>query len=158
MRKRKPRRPDRKKQWPTVYFATQNHGKVYLVKKILERHKIQVVHAPLFLPPEPQVDDLQEIARQKAIDAYAKIGAPVIATDAGFYLEAWNGFPGALIGLTLETLGIRGILKLVEGESRACKLRTCLAYYDRHRKTSLFESVLEGTIARDFQGAVPDHA
>ena len=51
--------------------------------------------------------------------------------DAGFFIDELNGFPKAFVNFSLETIGIDGILKLMEGkENRRCKFEECLAYHD----------------------------
>jgi len=97
-----------------VYFATTNKGKVNSVSNTLSQSGIEVVHYPLELP-EPRSDDLREIAKEKVLFAYKKIGKPCIVLDSGFYVHSLNGFPKKFVNFVLETIGIEGILKLVNG-------------------------------------------
>ena len=112
-----------------VYFATRNKGKVDSLRSFLSKYGIEVIQVP-FSIREPRTDDLEEIARQKVLTAYEKIGKACIALDSGFYIHSLNGFPKTYVNFVLKTIGIEGILKLVEGKERKCEFRNCLAYMD----------------------------
>ncbi len=112
-----------------IYFATTNKGKVSSVSNALSKYGIEVIHYPLELP-EPRSDDLKKIARKKVLFAYKKIGRPCIALDSGFYIHSLNGFPKTFVNFALETIGIEGILRLVDGKPRDCEFKNCLAYLD----------------------------
>ena len=62
------------------------------------------------------------IAKHKATDAFAQLREPVIASDAGF--------PKTYVNVMLRTIGIEGLLKLMEGKERQCEFLNCLAYLD----------------------------
>ncbi len=113
-----------------VYFATTNKGKVNSISNAVSKYGIEVVHCPIELP-EPRTDDLKKIAREKVLFAYKKIGEPCIALDSGFYVNSLNGFPRAFVNFAIETIGLEGILKLVDGKPRDCEFRNCLAYFDK---------------------------
>lgn len=112
-----------------IYFATTNKGKVQSLQRDLEGHGISVIQKPINLA-EPRSSDVQEIAAAKISEAYSIIQKPTIVIDAGFYIHSLNGFPRAFVNFALETIGNEGILKLVDGKSRGCEFRECLAYMD----------------------------
>ncbi len=139
----------------TVHFATGNGGKLASAQAALAPMGIEVISVNLDLP-EPQSDDLRAIALAKSQFAFEKIRRPVIAQDAGFYVDALNGFPGAFTKFVLNTIGIGGILKLAKGETRSCAFRNCLAYCDGD--TRLFEDEIRGTLSEKPLGTVSAHA
>ncbi|MBL7160432.1 MAG: hypothetical protein ISS93_01105 [Candidatus Aenigmarchaeota archaeon] len=140
-----------------VYFATTNKGKINSVSSSLKRYDIEVVQVHLDIP-EPRSDDLQEIAKEKVLFAYDHIKKPAIAQDAGFYIHSCNGFPGAFVNLALNTIGIPGLLKLVDGEPRGCEFRNCLAYLDSSLKEPVyFESSVKGTLSEQPRGEKGEH-
>jgi len=129
-----------------IYFATQNKGKYESVKELLAKYNIEVLHAQIDLP-EPRSDDLKVIAKSKALHAFEQLKKPCIVIDSGFYIHSLNGFPKAFVNLALETIGVKGILKLVKGLSRKCEFRNCLAYYDKELdEPKYFESPTRGTL------------
>lgn len=140
-----------------IYFATKNKGKVDSIKNVLSNHGIEVTHVPLDLP-EPRSDDLREIAKEKVLFAYRYIKNPCIVLDVGFYIPSLNGFPKAFVNFVLETIGIEGILKLVDGKIRDCEFRNCLAYLDdTFLKPLYFESNVEGSLSEFPRGEIKDY-
>lgn len=111
-----------------IVFVTHNKGKAQSAEKYFKNLKISTYDFEL---DEPRSDDVKEIATAKVRQAYEVVGKPCIALDTGFFIEALNGFPKAFVNFSLDTIGIDGILKLMEGkENRKCKFDECLAYYD----------------------------
>lgn len=140
-----------------VYFATKNKGKVSSVSNVLKEYNIEVVQVSLELP-EPRTDDLQKISREKVLFAYGQIQKPCIAVDSGFYVRSLNGFPKAFVNFALETIGVDGILQLVDGKSRVCEFRNCLAYLDENLSEPVyFESNIEGELSETSRGERRDY-
>jgi len=140
-----------------IYFATTNKGKVNSVSNALSKYGIEVVHYPLELP-EPRSDNLREIAKQKVLFTYEKIGKPCVALDSGFYVHSLNGFPKAFVNFALETIGIEGILKLVDGKPRDCEFRNYLAYLDETlSEPAYFESNVDGLLSDFPRGEMRDY-
>lgn len=139
-----------------VHFATNNSGKYNVLKDSMKEYGVEVVHFPIDLP-EPRSDDLREIAREKVMFAYKKLNKPCIAVDSGFYVHSINGFPKAFVNFALQTIGVDGILKLVEGKHRTCEFRNCLAYMDGSISEPVyFESNVPGILSDDKKGEVKD--
>ena len=51
---------------------------------------------------EPQSDDIAEIARAKAEQAYAALKMPLIVDDTGLFIETLSGFPGPYAAICPE--------------------------------------------------------
>ena len=108
--------------------------------------------------PEPRSSDVQEISKEKVIFAYNKLKKPVIALDAGFFINSLNGFPRAFVNFTLETIGLEGILNLVEGKERSCEFRECLSYLDDSlSEPQYFIENVKGTLSHEIKGFLQDH-
>lgn len=111
-----------------IVFVTHNKGKAKAAEKYFKNLKIRTYEYEL---EEPRSDDIKLIAKAKVMEAYNIVKKPCIAMDADFYIDELNGFPKAFVNFALETIGIEGILKLMEGKkNRTCAFRQCLAYYD----------------------------
>lgn len=140
-----------------IYFATKNKGKVYTIRNTLLKYGIEVVHYSLELP-ELRSDNLREIAKEKVSFLYRKIKKPSIAVDSGFYINSLNGFPKTFVNFVLETIGIVGILKLVEGGKRDCGFKNCLAYMDNSLSEPVyFESKIKGKLSKFPKGEIKDY-
>ncbi|MCB2299246.1 non-canonical purine NTP pyrophosphatase [Clostridium tagluense] len=132
-----------------IIFVTSNKGKIASVQRNLKNIKVLAYNADLI---EPRSDDIKEIAKQKVLQAYKIVKKPCIALDSGFFISELNGFPKAYVNHMLETIGINGVLKLMEGISnRYCEFKSCLAYYDGIN-LEFFESKSPGTISESIKG------
>ena len=133
-----------------IIFATGNAGKVTSLEYHLKRQgvPIAVQQRPLDLI-EPQADTAKEIARVKAHQAWEQLHQPVLVDDSSFHITALNGFPGPYIKPMLQTVGISGILRLMEGyEDRSAAFISSLVYIDKDGvEYSFDDDPYTGTIA-----------
>lgn len=132
-----------------IIFVTSNLGKVNSAQKELEDVEVIQYNAELI---EPRSDSIKEISKVKATQAYKMTKKPCIAMDSGFFIEELNGFPRAYVNYALETIGVEGILKLMDGKgNRDCKFKECLAYYDGENM-KFFEAETRGTLSTKVRG------
>ncbi len=137
-----------------IIFVTSNKGKVASAQRHFTDIKLEIYNHDLI---EPRSDDINEIAESKVRQAYDIVKQPCIALDAGFFIEALNGFPRAYVNFALDTLGIEGILKLMENvENRKCSFRECLAYYDGE-EILYFNGNYDGFLATEIRGKDNEH-
>ncbi|MFQ6052605.1 MAG: XTP/dITP diphosphatase [Candidatus Bathyarchaeia archaeon] len=101
---------------------------------------------------EIQADDLEAIA-SFSVGRVATGGRPVVVEDAGLFIDRYGGFPGPYSSYALRTIGLEGVLKLMEGvESRGAAFRSAVAY--RHGdEVRCFIGTVRGRIARSIRGA-----
>ncbi|NBI08376.1 non-canonical purine NTP pyrophosphatase [Senegalia massiliensis] len=132
-----------------IIFVTSNAGKVKSAQRDLKDVEIIQYKAELI---EPRNDNIKEISKIKAIQAYKIVRKPCISMDSGFFIEELKGFPRSYVNYALETIGIEGILKLMEGkENRHCKFKECLVYYDGHNM-KFFEAETNGLLSNEIRG------
>lgn len=111
-----------------IIFVTHNKGKIASAKKYMQNVNFKIFEYEL---DEPRSDDVEYISKVKVMEAYELVKSPCISVDAGFFIDALNGFPRAFVNFALETINIEGILKLMEDkENRLCRFKECLSYYD----------------------------
>ncbi len=135
-----------------INFVTGNKGKFLSAKRHLQRFGIEVYQIRMDLP-EPRSEDVSVIAREKARHASGAINSQLITNDAGFYIPALNGFPGPYVNHTLKTIGIEGILKLVEGLDRECEFRESVAYWEPGMEDPInFDAVVKGKLSDSPRG------
>lgn len=132
-----------------IVFVTHNKGKVAFAQKCFTNTKLEVCDFELI---EPRSDDIKEIVTEKVKQAYELVKKPCIAQDSGFFIDALNGFPKCFVNFTLETLGIEGVLKLMNGiQNRKCAFKECLAYYDG-KEIKYFDGNHEGELSEEILG------
>jgi len=103
--------------------------------------------------PELRSENIEEIAYAKAQSAFEELKRPLIVDDTGFFIDAFNGFPGPYAAYVLRTVGVNGILKLMEGVTdRNASFVTSIGYADE-REVRVFSGTIQGTIATEKRGA-----
>ena len=129
-----------------VTFITGNEHKVKEAEKIFKDYDINLEHIDLGYT-EPQ-GSLEDVARAGAKYACHKIGKAVIVEDAGLFINALNGFPGTYSHYVQDTLGNKGILKLMENTSdRKAEFRSVIGYCALNSEPKTFLGKVEGEIA-----------
>ncbi|MDQ4050542.1 MAG: RdgB/HAM1 family non-canonical purine NTP pyrophosphatase [Thermoproteota archaeon] len=129
----------------TIIFASTNQNKFVEIQSILSTRSLSVnfLHAHLV---EIQSDSLEEIAREKAKSAFAKIERQVIVEDDGLFINSLGGFPGQYSSFVFRTIGNDGILKLLSGSiDRSAYFLSLIAFYDG-RILSISEGRVNGRI------------
>jgi XTP/dITP diphosphohydrolase len=142
----------------TLWFMTSNKGKVIEVREHFSHLGIPVKQFE-FEAIEPQSDDLEIVALSKIEQAISHLPNPddmLLVEDAGLFIDALNGFPGVYSAYALETLGVHGILKLMEhlrsenpiqdGNLRSAEFRAVAVLY-HNGQTTVAEGVCPGRIS-----------
>ena len=132
-----------------IVFVTHNKGKIAQAKKSLKDVDFKIFEYEL---DEPRSEDINYISKVKVEEAYKLVRKPCISLDCGFWIDSLEGFPKAYVNFALDTIGIEGILKLMEGETnRACRFTECLSYYDG-KELKQFMGKHEGTLSEKVLG------
>ena len=131
----------------TIFLVTGNSGKFNSLRHGVAGYPIKVLRNRGEIA-EIQADTVKEVAMAKVTAAYEKLKRPVVVNDGGFVIPSLNGFPGPYAKYILKTLGLIGILRLVQGTNRFCYFETALAFMDRGmREPQVFTDILQGKIA-----------
>jgi len=134
-----------------ITFVTTNKGKIATAQHYFNESKI-ILEAYVHELIELQSDDITEITNFKVMQAHKLVNQPCIAQDSGFYIDALNGFPKNYTKFALETIGIDGIIKLMNGiENRICRFKECVAFYDGN-ETKFFYCIHEGRLSYEALG------
>ncbi len=136
-----------------ITFVTHNKGKIAFAQTQLKDINLKIYEYDI---DEPRSDDIKFISKYKVIEAYKLIKKPCISQDTGFWIDELNGFPKAFVHFCLETIGIKGILKLMEGKkNRNCRFIECLSFYDG-KNLYQFDGKYEGTLSEEIAGKDSD--
>lgn len=135
----------------TLLFITSKPDKVRVLQSYLQKVGVncQVTLCEEDIP-EPQGRSIVDIAEKKAMLAYRQLRQPVVVEDSGLYIEALNGFPGPYVKYMLDTLGLEGIMRLMDGkEDRSCRFVSAVSMVDAKGNIHTFvdESSAVGAIA-----------
>ncbi len=98
-----------------INFITSNTGKVETLKNVFSVFGFDVKIIQLDLDIiEPQIDSIKEISRSKALQAFDILKKPVLVEDGGLEIKSLNNFPSAYTKYITESIGVDGILKLMQ--------------------------------------------
>ncbi len=97
---------------------------------------------------EIQSDNLEEIAVFSSLQAYTILRKPVFVEDAGLFVEGLGGFPGPYSSYVYRTIGVEGLLRLVEGRDRRAVFISVISYFDGSGEPHIFRGSVKGSIAK----------
>lgn len=131
-----------------VNYITTNKFKVLVAKENLEPLGIEVAAKSIDCP-EIQADTIEEVAKFSSKYASDFLKEDTLKNDSGLMIPALNGFPAAYTKYVDQTLGVEGVLKLMEGvEQRDAYFLEVLAYTEYGKDPITFTSKTEGTLAK----------
>jgi XTP/dITP diphosphohydrolase len=135
------------------YFATGNDHKVEEARAALAQFGVEVQKLSEFQKLEIQHPDLGEIASSALSLIVSKTDKPVFVEDSGLFVHQLNGFPGPYSSFVFETLGVEGILKLLEdAKTRKADFRSSVAFGVNGKWRANFSSATEGIIQLKARG------
>jgi XTP/dITP diphosphohydrolase len=136
----------------TLYFITSNKGKVQEATEKLRPLGYTVVQKDLGYP-EIQAESLEEVALQGVEHVQQCFHEPFMLEDAGLSIDSLKGFPGVYSKYVFCTIGLPGVLRLLEGEKkRSAVFRSVYAYSEPREKPILFVGECKGAITTEQRG------
>lgn len=116
-----------------ICVVTENRNKFEEILEVAKEYGIKLEMCD-GAKLEFQADSIEEVVLKSALLAYLYLRRPVLVEDAGLFVESLNGFPGPYTNYVYKTIGIDGVLKLLNGieNRRACfKSAIALVYNNR---------------------------
>ena len=130
-----------------ITLVTGNWAKLLNTKNKLKPYGIDVDNIKMDTI-EIQADTAEEVAAYSAKYAADLLQKDVLKIDSGLYVDCLNGFPGPYTHYCEDTIGNKGLLKMMKGEkNRKAELREALAYCQPGKEPVIFSSTTKGTIA-----------
>jgi XTP/dITP diphosphohydrolase len=103
---------------------------------------------------EIQSTKLDEIAKFAAQEAVRKHNRTVVVEDSGLFVKALNGFPGPFSSYVYTTLGVEGLLRLMNRQvRREAYFQASLALASPKESATGFSGRVHGTISQESTGA-----
>lgn len=111
-------------------LVTQNERKIEELTPIFEEFGVPFETSGLE-KYEVRAPSVGMVAMEAAKHAYKVLKRPVVVDDTGLYIESLSDFPGPYAAYVLETIGMEGVLRLMEGvEDRDARFDTGVGYAD----------------------------
>jgi non-canonical purine NTP pyrophosphatase (RdgB/HAM1 family) len=127
-----------------ILYITSNQNKILKARQLLEPFGIKVEGLKVDGIIEPQTEDIVEISKLKAQQAYEKVQKPLIVSDGSWNIPALNGFPGPYMAYVNKWFTSQDFLNLMKDkENKEIILRECVTYIDKD-KTKTFISDTKG--------------
>ncbi|NHI83047.1 MAG: RdgB/HAM1 family non-canonical purine NTP pyrophosphatase [Candidatus Thorarchaeota archaeon] len=134
-----------------VTLVTQNENKIAELAPIFEEYDVPFETTNL-QKHEIRSQSVGYVALEAAIRAFDTLKRPVVVDDTGLYIEHLNEFPGAYAAYVLETIGVEGILRLMEDATdRDARFDTSVGYCNG-RISRYFIGTMYGDIAASATG------
>lgn len=144
-----------------IFFVTGNKGKAESLRSLFEYFNmpIEVEQIKLKLL-EIQANSVEEVSIKKAKQAFEILKKPLIVEDGGFCVDALNNFPGVYTKYALNTIGVNGILKLMNGvKNRKCQFQSTLTFINNDGNHYSFNASYEdGALAHEKENIECEHA
>ncbi len=135
-----------------AYFVTSNIHKFQEARRVLSEYKIATAKLKVGAV-EIQDDSLENIAEASVLDAVKNCGLPIFVEDAGLFIEALKGFPGPYSKYVYNTVGVKGILKLMKNiENRSAHFQSVIAFSSPGEQPICFRGKVEGKISLQERG------
>lgn len=135
-----------------LYFVTGNKHKISSAKLHLSPFDIafETTELPLI---EIQSTSIEEIATQKAHDAFAILKQPLVIKDDGWLIHGLNGFPGPYMRYVNEWLTTEDFIHLLKDkENKDVTFYEVVCYKDA-RTLQLFTNKIPGKVLDKPQGS-----
>ena len=135
----------------TINLVTGNKGKVREFKKILgASFKLEHIEMPY---RELRSDSPEEIAKLAVKQLAEKLQKPVVVEDSGLFIKSLKDFPGTCSAYIHKRIGLKGILKLMEGiEDRNAIYKSAVAYCEPGKRPVSFLGAENGRISDEIKG------
>lgn len=133
-----------------IHFVTGNPNKLREARKILEGIELEQIDLDI---REIQAKEVEDVVKEKAKAAANLTRKTIMVEDTGFYLDAFNGFPGAMIVWAMKDIGNKGILKLMKGiENRRVTVKAAIGYCLPGSEPKVFVGIVRGKVAEKEMG------
>jgi len=141
-------------------YVTGNYGKYLGAKNKFELKGLELKHYSCDLN-ESFVNDISYISKQKAYEAYSKVGRPVFVSDTGFYIEDYPdnpNYPGAFAKRSGIATNVDMLLETMKNvENRNCHFLECITFYDGENIKQFYGSSY-GKLAKEKKGEMNNKA
>ena len=143
-----------------ITYVTSNYGKYLGAKSKFESKGLELSHYSCELN-ESFVNDISYISKQKAYEAYNKVGSPIFVSDTGFYIEAYPNnpnYPGAFAKRSGIATNIDFLLETMKNVvNRNCHFLECITFYDGENIKQFYGSSY-GKLSEEKRGNVNNKA
>lgn len=134
-----------------IRFVTTNSGKFREAEKLLAERGIDVEMLSMEYP-EVQGESLKEVVLFGLNWLRQKVEGDAIIEDSGLFIESLGGFPGVFSSYVFKTVGLEGILKLMNSKShRDAHFESCIGLMTGDEAMT-FSGKCQGSVSQGIAG------
>ncbi len=133
-------------------FITGNKGKYEEARRILGEYGLELYLDSKRRKVEIQSESLEEIVDFALVHLECAPDEACIIEDDGLFIEALGGFPGPYSAYVYKTIGLKGVLKLMEGVSNRRAYFKSVVGVKIGGERALFTGVVHGFISERERG------
>ena len=145
-----------KQEKEVIYFITGNNHKFKEIKKLFQKEELDYdLKQKTAATIEIQASSIKEVAFFKLNSVKTNLNSSYFVEDAGFFIDVpLKGFPGVYSKFVLNTLGNKGVLKLINDyRNTIAHFEAVIAlYYQPLDKIFTFEGSVEGKVSKEIKG------
>nr|WP_048063099.1 XTP/dITP diphosphatase [Caldivirga maquilingensis] len=134
----------------TLRFVTRNQHKLKEATSILSQYGISIVMENSINKVEIQSDSLEEIVnyalRLNCVDW-------LVVEDDGLFVDSLNGFPGPYSEYVYRTIGLRGLLRLLQGSRDRGAYFKSVVGLCINNEVKLFTGIVKGRLSEEPRGS-----
>jgi XTP/dITP diphosphohydrolase len=130
---------------------TENQDKFREAKSILDTQGIKIRQLKR-AKVEMQNSSLEKIARFAVNTAPVNPLGLLLVEDSGLFINALGGFPGPFSSYVYKTIGLKGILGLMQGKRRSAYFQSSIAVGSADLRPRIFTGIVKGYVSRKIAG------
>ncbi len=135
-----------------LQIITSNNGKIREFKEILRESPYVPVQNNVSYP-EIQASSLEDVVDFGLTWLQERISSPFVIDDSGVFIDHFNGFPGTYTRYIYDTIGLKGVLRQMEGvDDRECTFRCVLGLLTESGEKQKFVGECSGTLINELRG------
>ncbi|WP_291998845.1 XTP/dITP diphosphatase [Caldivirga sp.] len=131
-------------------FVTRNQHKVKEASSILSQYGIGIIMENAINKVEIQSDSLEEIVtyalRLNCVNW-------LVVEDDGLFVDSLNGFPGPYSEYVYRTIGLRGLLRLLQGSVNRSAYFKSVVGLCINNEVKLFTGIVKGRLSEEPRGS-----
>src|SRR5260370_36208441 len=124
---------------------TENPDKFQEAKSVLDTQGIQIRQLKR-AKVEVQDSSLEKIARFAVKTAPVNSPGLVLVEDSGLFINALGGFPGPFSSYVYKTIGLKGILGLMQGRRRSAYFQSSIAVGSADLRPRIFKGIVRWSV------------
>ena len=102
--------------------------------------------------PEIQAATVEDVAREKAREAFRRLERACVVEDSSLGFAAWNGLPGPYVKWFERTAGLEALCRSLDGFRDRSATASCVLAFRSETQQLTAVGRIEGTIAREPRG------